>query len=342
MSIDRPFVSLIIPCRNEARRIGRAIESLATGDYPEDRRELLVVDGSSEDGTPEAVLALARRWPGVRLLRNPARTVPHGLNLGLQAAVGAILMRADAHACYPPDYVSTLVSWLSRSGASNVGCSLETVPGAGGIVAAAIARAMAHPFGVGNSRFRLGAEEPAGVDTVPFGCYPREVFERIGMFDEELTRNQDDEFNWRLRRAGGRIILVPRLRVRYFARGTLAELCRMAFGYGLFKPLVLLKTRRIYSWRALAPGALVGGIMLSGMAFLLGRGAWFLALPAVYAACNAGIAMVSGRDGLRGRLALMAAFACLHAGYGCGFLMGLLRLPGRKAFVPNRLCDGDA
>ena len=302
-----------MPCRNEAGRVGRALTSLLSslpGEWREtDAIEVIVADGASEDGTGAMVEGLRERWSCIRVIANPQRTVPHGLNLALAEARGDAILRADAHAVYPAGYITGLVSWLERSGADNVGCALETVAGADTMVARAIAFAMSHGFGIGNSRFRLGTAAVTEVETVPFGCYRRDVFERIGGFDEALIRNQDDEFNYRLRRAGGRILLIPGMRVQYFARATFGELWRMAFGYGLYKPLVLFKVGRVYALRPLAPALLVVCLMARWRTPLL-----------LYA--GAGLAVSVGA----GKPMAAAAFAILHVGYGCGVLIGLLKL----------------
>lgn len=303
-------VTVIMPCRNEAARIGDAIRSLLDGGYPRDRMQLIVVDGGSEDGTREIVA----RFPDVRLIDNPGRIVPAALNIGVRNSSSEIVMRADAHAVYPPGYLSTLVGWLERTGADNVGCALETLPGGTGVVPRSIALVLSHPFGIGDARFRLGTDKPIEVDTVPFGCYRREVFDRIGLFDEELVRNQDDEFNWRLRRAGGRIVLVPGLRVCYFARSRFQDLWRMAWGYGSFKPLVLRKVSRLYAARPLAPGALaIAALVWAGR-----PNRWTVIPLLAYACVNAAAS--------RGSIVRSVGFATLHLGYGFGLLWGARRI----------------
>jgi len=202
-------VTVIVPCRNERRYIAACLDSILATAYPADRLEVLVVDGASDDGTRDAVRAYAAREPRVRLLDNPRRSAPAALNLGIRAARGEIIARMDAHVVYPPHYLPVLVEALLETGADNVGCPIVTLPADESATARAIACALSHPFGVGNSRFRIGSAVRREVDTVPFGCFRRDVFDRVGLFDEELIRNQDDEFNFRLIRSGGRVLLVP-------------------------------------------------------------------------------------------------------------------------------------
>ena len=229
---NKPLISIIIPCRNEREFIGLCLDSIIGNDYPQELLEVLVVDGISEDGTTPILLDYSKRYPFVRVLKNYNKTTPSALNIGISVARGEIIMRMDAHNVYPLSYISDLVKWLEKSGADNVGGIWVTRPANGAPTAKAIAIGLSHPFGIGNAYFRIGTTEPRWVDTVPFGCYRREVFERIGMFDEELVRNQDDEFNHRLIKNGGRILLVPEIVSDYYARDSLSKLWRMYYQYG--------------------------------------------------------------------------------------------------------------
>jgi glycosyltransferase involved in cell wall biosynthesis len=319
-------VSVILPCRNEARYIGACLDSILGGAYPADRLEVLVVDGNSTDDTRKIVKEYAERYPQVRLLDNPGRIVPKALNIGIRAATGDVIARMDAHVVYPPEYLPRLVAALAEGGADNVGGCVITLPADGTATAQAIAIALSHPFGVGNSHFRIGAREARFVDTVPFGCFRREVFARVGMFDEELVRNQDDEFNYRIVTRGGRIRLLPDVVCYYYARGSIAQLARMFYQYGAFKPLVARKVGRIMTLRQLVPagfvaalaGALIGGVFWRP-ALLAGA-----SVAALYAAgVLACAAKVARSHGVRCAVALALVFPVVHLSYGIGFLRGL-------------------
>ena len=322
----RPLVSIIVPCRNEAAYIGRCLESILATTYPRERLEVLIVDGASDDGTGEIVQQWAKRYPPIRLLANPRRIVPSGLNLGIRAARGDIIVRMDAHAFYPPTYVSDLVRALETSEADNVGGSLVVLPADASRVSRGIAAALSHPFGVGNAAFRAEGTEPAWVDTVPYGCYRRSVFTRIGLFDEELVRNQDDELNQRLVSRGGRILLVPGVRSYYYARRSFKQLARMYYQYGLFKPLAARRQRRVGTLRQLLPVtfllSLVGSTAaapVSGFAaglLLLVAGSY----AAVVGWCGA---RALHRLGAGATAAFVAALPLIHVSYGAGFLRGL-------------------
>ena len=321
-----PTVTIILPCRNEAGYIRACLDSLLATAYPRAHLEILVVDGGSDDGTREIIAEYAAKHPGLRLLDNPEGVVPTALNAGIREATGEIIVRMDAHVIYPAEYVPRLVAGLRETGADNVGGCIVTLPADGTPVAQAIAIALSHPFGVGNSHFRIGSPEARFVDTVPFGCYHRSVFARIGLFDEELIRNQDDEFNHRLLRNGGRVLLLPDVVSYYYARRSIRQVARMYYQYGYFKPLAARKIGRVMTVRQLVPSAflvgLVGGGLLSLLAPLVAP-IWGLTVGA-YALAVLACAMPTARIyGLRCAAALAVVFPALHLSYGAGFLRGL-------------------
>ena len=330
--VATPLVSVIVPCRNERDHIDGCIDSILANDHPREHLELIVVDGESDDGTREILAARARAEPALRWLPNPARTTPAALNIGIRASSGRVIVRMDVHCRYPAHYIRTLVAWLDRSGADNVGGACRTLPANDTPAARAVAVALSHPLGVGNALFRVGVSEPRWVDTVPFGCYRREVFERIGLFDEELVRNQDDEFNHRLLGHGGRILIVPDVISDYFARASLGKLALMYYQYGYFKPLVARKLGRVATLRQLAPPAFVLFLVLALLAAPFGRMA---AIPLVgVAALYLGVVFAAAlrvvlRSGPSLLAPLVAAFPVMHLAYGAGFLRGSLDLARR-------------
>jgi glycosyltransferase involved in cell wall biosynthesis len=322
-----PLVSILIPCRNEREHIIPCLDSILAGDFPLDDLEVLVIDGMSDDGTAAIVRAYAATHQPVRLICNPQRIVPSALNIGIHTARGEIILRMDAHVEYPSNYVSGLVRWLDRTGADNVGGCCITLPSGGTPVARAIAVGLAHGFGVGDALFRLGVTKPRRVDTVPFGCFRKALFTRIGLFDEELVRNQDDEFNLRLIRAGGTVLLVPGIVSYYRARATLGRLARMFYQYGYFKPLVARKVGRIMTLRQLAPAGLVAGVVLSGALapWIEAAQVLFALTLGIYLVAAVACSLASGlRYGVPVTLALLRVFPTLHLSYGFGFLRGVL------------------
>lgn len=321
---DAPLVSILVPCRNEAAYIARCLSSVLAGDWPHERLEVLVVDGRSDDGTRDIVEAIGREHPGVvRLLDNPRRTTPAALNIAVRAARGDVVMRVDGHVTCPPDYVSRLVAALDEHGGEIVGGRIETLPGGDGAVPRAIAAGLAHPFGVGNSYFRIGSTRPRPVDHLPFFCCRRELFDRVGPFDEELARNQDGEFSARVIVSGGRILLVPHVVTQYYARDSLAKLARMFFQYGYFKVLSARKLGRILSVRQLVPATfLLAVAAAAGMALLSPLGAVALAaiLGSYATAVGACAALALRRHPTSVCVALLVVFPVQHVCYGFGYL----------------------
>ena len=192
---EKHKVSIIIPCRNEEKYIGKCLESIIKQAYPKDKIEILIIDGMSEDNTRGIIERYIKKYQYIKLINNSKRIVPTALNIGIKRAMGDIIIRIDVHSSYPCDYIEKIVLWIEKSKADNVGGILIVKPGAETVIAKAIASVLSHPFGVGNALFRIGIKNPQYVDTVPLGAYKRTVFDKIGLFDEDLVRNQDDEFN---------------------------------------------------------------------------------------------------------------------------------------------------
>lgn len=228
------FVSIIIPCRNEEKYISQCLGSLNLQDYPKNKLEIIMVDGASDDGTRKIIESYLDKFTVIKILDNPKKITPISLNIGINNAEGEIIIRMDVHASYESSYVSKCVKYLNEYNADNVGGVIKTVPGENTIIAKAIALALSSKFGAGNSYFRIGSDEPREVDTVPFGCFRKEIFDRIGLFNENLARSQDWELNLRIRRVGGKIVLVPNIEVKYFPKATLKEYFKRNFEDGVW------------------------------------------------------------------------------------------------------------
>jgi glycosyltransferase involved in cell wall biosynthesis len=321
---DHPRVSIVIPCRNEAGFITRCLSSLEAAQLDRTRTTVLICDGMSDDGTRAEIAMFTARHPWMIMLDNLARTTPHALNQGLRHTnfdVGIIL---GAHAEVEPDFVMRNLATL-RSDAT-VGCSGGIISNEyGDATSRRIGAAMGHPFGVGGAHFRTGTRS-GPVDTVAFGAYRSEVFDRIGWFNERLVRNQDDEFNFRLTRAGFRILLDPAIRSRYYVRASYKRLFRQYRQYGYWKVYVNRLHAALTTMRQLVPAMwvayLVAGLIACALIPTLGW-AYLFGVLIYLAVAMASAWAASGVP--RDVPGVVLAFGILHLAYGIGYWQGIVR-----------------
>jgi len=326
---DNLKVSIIIPCRNEEKYIGKCLDSLIENDYPKNLIEIFVIDGMSEDNTREIIKRYIEKYTFIRLVNNSKKIVPTALNIGIKKASGDIIIRIDAHSIYLSNYIEKLVLWIEKSKADNVGGLCITKAGAETVIAKAITLALSHPFGVGNAYFRIGSEEPKYTDTVPFGCYRKEVFRKIGLFNEELIRNQDLEFNLRLKKARGKILLVPDIVSYYYARSTLRALAKNNFSNGFWVVYSTKFAKMPFSVRHLIPfffvlsicGSLILSFIYKPFIYL------FYLVSIAYLTSNIFFSLgLSCKEGFKYFVPMMASFTTLHFSYGFGSMRGLIKL----------------
>jgi glycosyltransferase involved in cell wall biosynthesis len=307
-----PFVSVLLACRNEEKYIARCLDSILVNDYPRDRLEILVMDGMSMDSTRGIVHEYAKRCSSLRLLDNPARSFPAAMNTGIRNSSGSLIIIAGAHAVYQPNHISTCVRFHQESGAENVGGALQVEPGAEGPFAQAIAAGLASRFGSGNSHVKTGVQKPIWADTAAFGCYRRELFDKIGMFDERLLGSSDLDLNRRLRTAGGRILLVPDVVVRYFADATWPAFWRHNFADGFWVTYVLKFGSKAWSWRHWIPFALVASLVVTlALSFFRHSFIWiFLTILSSYAFANIGASAKMAVRQRKGELLQIGRASC--------------------------------
>lgn len=331
-----PFISVICPVYNEQSHIRACMDSISSQTYPQEKTEVFFVDGRSSDETKEIISGRLGENPGWRLLDNPRKFVPHALNMAIRQAKGEVVIRIDAHSRYPSDYFSVLVEHLLALDADNVGGVWNTLPDGDSSRALAIALACSHALGVGASLHKVGVKKVCKTDTVPYGCFPKAIFDRLGLFDEELIRNQDDEFNGRITRSGGSIYVLPQLVIDYRARGTFRAMSKTYFQYGLFKPLVNKKLGKPATVRQFVPVLFVAGL-LAGLPFALFfpvfRHVYVLA-AALYLAAIFCIGLKQAAEKRRSGLFLYLpwAFFLLHSSYGIGYWTGLFKLATGRSF----------
>lgn len=329
MQHDERFVSVLMPVRNEAPFIARTMRSVLGQDYPAHLMEILVIDGCSEDGTAEVAGTVAsepeHRGHEIVTISNPRRTVPVGLNLGLARARGDVIVRVDGHCELPTNYISRCVELLDTTGADNVG-GVQRAEG-DGPVGRAIACAMNSRLGSGGARYRH-AREPGPAETVFLGAFRRDAFDRIGGFDEELTRTQDGELNHRLRQAGGTIWVDPSLVVRYTTRSSLHGLWRQYFQYGYYKMQMVRRRGAFAAARQVVPPALVLALAAgAAVALATRRPEPVLAVAVPYAVVVLAGSVWAGRGSPVSIPILPAAFVVMHLAWGIGFLTGLFHRP---------------
>lgn len=326
--------SMVIACRNEIRHIQGFLESVLNQEMDGLDWEVIVADGVSTDGTRAVLDEWARRNTRLTVLNNTAKTVSAGLNAAIRAANGSIILRLDAHTAYARDYCRRCIETLEQTGAENVGGPARTV--VSGTRARAIAAAYHSRFSTGGARFHDESFE-GWVDTVPYGCWRKRTLEQLGLFDEALIRNQDDELNLRIIRSGGRIWQNPAIVSWYSPRATLTALFLQYFQYGFWKVAVIRKHRLPSSWRHLVPGMFVLanalllatialtalGLVPSWLGFEVAGRLW-LAFAGVYVIANmTASAIAANRNGWKLLPLLPPAFAVFHFSWGLGFLAGI-------------------
>lgn len=329
------MLSVIVPIYNEEKYIAKCLDSIIEQDYPKEDMELLLCDGMSKDRTREIIAEYQKKYPWIQLLDNPKRIAPCAMNVGINASKGDVIIRLDAHVYYPKNYYSVLVKKLNElPNAENVGAICNTLPVNDTTEAQSIAAVLSSRFGMGDSHFRVGAQKEMEVDTVPFGCFKRSTFDKVGLYDEDLVRNQDDELNARIIKNGGKIYLIPELQCEYYARDTARKVYKMFYQYGLFKPLVNKKLGSPATVRQFFPlffvmGLLAGPILCLALpvlwwAYIAMVVAWFLL--ATYFS-------LKDSKSLKRILIQNWIYFVVHFGYGWGYIVGIYKILFHSPFV---------
>ena len=334
-----PSISVIMPIRNEVDFIERSLSSVLNNDYPADRLEVLVSDGMSTDGTQAVVNSIAEKDSRVRLIENPGKVVSTGLNCALKQINGDVFIRIDGHCEIPSDFIRKSVdTLLAKEEAWVAGGYWKTI--SSGLIGKTISAATESPVGVGNARHRLGNFD-GWVDTLPYGAHYQWVLDRIGYFDEQLVRNQDDDFNFRILQAGGKIWMSSNIWSIYYARSSLKKLWRQYFQYGFWRIRTIQKHGQPATLRQLAPVLLVAGILGLGILSLFHQLFLWLLIAAlcVYGAGLAyGAIDVGRKQSFKYAVLAPLIFVILHFGYGLGSLWGIVRfilLKGRGLPKPE-------
>ena len=329
------MLSVIVPIYQEEKYISKCIDSMLSQDYPKDDLEIILVDGMSKDRTREIVAAYTAKYPFIRMIDNPERIAPCAMNRGIKEAKGDVIMRLDAHVYYPNNYFSLLVEKLNElPGAENVGALCNTLPVNDSITAQSIAAVLSSSFGMGNSHFRVGADKEMEVDTVPFGCFHRSIFDKVGLYDEELVRNQDDELNARIIKAGGKIYLIPQLVCEYYARDTAKKVYKMFYQYGVFKPLVNKKLGSPATVRQFFPLFFVLGLLVGPVVCLFLPVLWwaYFAVIMLWFILATSFSLKDSKN-LKRILTQNWIYFVVHFGYGWGYIVGIYKILFHRPFV---------
>lgn len=327
-------VSVVMPVYNEEKYIDKCIESLLTQDYPIECMEWIFVDGNSNDRTVEILNQYSEKYPSlIRVYSNPHKIVPYAMNIGIEASCGKYIVRLDAHADYAPDYISKCVHYLDTTDADNVGGVAETK--SHGFVGNAIAKMLSSKFGVGNSQFRTNGKS-GYVDTVPFGAFRREVFQKYGGYDERLVRNQDNEMNYRIRKNGGKIYLSEDIKLSYYCRDSVGKIADMARKNGMWNIITMKLCPGSMGMRHFVPLAFVLSVVgLVGLGFLH----WIMwALLGVELALYTFLNIVFSAKcakGIKEFFLLLCIFPIFHISYGFGSLIGIFKIFTKKYHKNN-------
>jgi succinoglycan biosynthesis protein ExoA len=323
--------SIIVPCYNEEATIHLLLEAIYNQTYPKSEMEVIISDGLSSDGTREEIRKFEEMHSdlAIRVVDNTERIIPSALNRAIKAATGKYIIRLDAHCVPEPDYVSLCVSNLKAGNGDNVGGVWEIRPGSSSWISQSIAKAAAHPLGVGDARYRYGSIK-GEVDTVPFGSFEKSLFERIGFFDESLLTNEDYEFNVRINKNGGRVWMDPSIRSIYYARTTISGLAKQYWRYGFWKAQMLTRYPDTIRWRQALPPFFILSIFALGILSLLSVFARYLTIIelGIYliTLLVSGLIVSFRKRQLSFAAGIPLAIITMHFCWGSGFLWSLIRM----------------
>lgn len=327
-------VSIIIPCRNEEKHISKCLDSIIDNDFDKNKIEILLIDGMSEDKTREIINQYAKKYPFIKIYENKNNFTPFALNIAIKNAKGEIIIRMDAHATYERKYISKCIKYLDEYGADDIGGIWKIIPQKNTFIGNVISLTQSNFFGVGNASYRFATGKPIWVDTVPYFCVRKEIFKRIGLFNENLIRGQDMEFNLRLKKAGGKILLVPDIISYYYVRSDLKSFIGHSFKNGVWAILPLKFTKIMpVSLRHLIPLFFVSTILLTlVISYFLPFAVTVLFLTIIFYFLCAALFSINTlfNKGLMYFLFLPIIFFLLHFSYGLGSVWGIVNLFNKK------------
>lgn len=323
-------VSIIIPCRNEKDYIGSCLDSVINSDYPLEEIEILVVDGKSEDGSIEIIRHYCEKYPFVKYFENKKKIIPAALNIGVKNAKSDVILRIDAHSRCSKNYISKCVRCLNQYNADNVGGKWIIIPQKNSVLGKSIAYVLSNPFGVGNAHYRIGSEIIRSVDTVPFGCYKKSIFTKVGLYDENMERSEDYDLNLRIRKAGGKIIFVPDIVSYYYARSGLIEFMKHNFNNGIWITYPIKFGKMVFSWRHIIPLIFVVFLLITSIMSLFLDFFYFLFFLTIvlyfFAIAYFSFKIAKKEKKIQYLPISMLVFTMFHVSYGLGSVFGILKL----------------
>lgn len=329
------FVSIIVPCYNEEKSITYLLDALYKQNYPRHLIEVVIVDGLSSDSTIDEISKYQQKNPDliVRVINNPKKNIPTAVNIGIKESKGEIIIRMDAHSIPNENYVKYCVENLTNNMAANVGGRWIIVPGAETKIAECISLAAAHPFGVGDAKYRY-SQNAGYVDTVPFGSFYKNLIDEIGYFNEDLLANEDYEFNVRIQNAGKKVYFDPRIQTKYIARATWKDLAKQYWRYGFWKLKMLKRFPETIRWRQAIPPLFVAGIMLLIMMSIFSPIALLiltLLLSTYFLVLVIGsLSFVKPKENFFCLIGVPISIMIMHFSWGSGFLFSFFSSQGKK------------
>jgi cellulose synthase/poly-beta-1,6-N-acetylglucosamine synthase-like glycosyltransferase len=332
---SHPFISVIIPCRNEEKYIKNCLESIIKNDYPKDKLEIIVIDGMSEDNTTNLAKEYSLKYNYIYIIENIDKTTPCALNKGIKQARGDVIVRMDAHSEYPKDFLLNGIKYLNLTKADVVGGPIITKPASERLVARAISEVTSHKFGVGNSSFRTGKMD-GYVDTVPFGFFRKTIFDKVGLFDERLIRNQDNEMNSRIIESGGKIYLTSECTATYYNQAKLSGLLRQALRTGMWNVRTLQVNPNAFRWRHFIPFLFITSLFITlflSLRFLLFKYIFvIISLFYLFLAIMFSLEILYKK---RDKVALLLPpiFILYHCSYGIGTFYGAIQVFMEKLWI---------
>ncbi|MAT42380.1 MAG: succinoglycan biosynthesis protein exoa [Anaerolineaceae bacterium] len=323
---ELPFISIVMPIRNEMSYIKRSLGAVLNADYPKNKIEIVIADGMSTDDTRSICTTLLAGRENTRIIDNPDKIVSTGLNKAIMDSTGEIIIRVDGHCVISKDYFTKCVHYLLTQPVMGVGGPMKTIGETR--IAETIALAMSSKFGVGGSAFRTIKNKTMFVDTIPFPAYWRKDILKIGLFDEELVRNQDDEYNFRIREKGGKLLMAADIKSTYYSRASLKKLWKQYYQYGFYKVRVMQKHWKQMHLRHFIPSVFVLSLFFSLLLGLFWKPGWvlFTGLGGSYILVNLIASFqLSYQAGWSHLYLLPVVFFILHISYGMGMLAGLFK-----------------